>query len=137
MDRLLRGGVLVHLYRIIREGVQVSEESYTLQALAPFYRPGWLESAVREEDSAALYRRWVVSQDSALADRLASQSEGRCRAMAECRRWLEGLRDQLGVTQRSQPGNAEPSQAVAAQEAAASLLAQSLSRLDHAGAPLL
>ncbi|MCL6562660.1 MAG: TM0106 family RecB-like putative nuclease [Firmicutes bacterium] len=137
VDRLLRGGVLVDLYRIIREGVQVSVESYTLQALAPLYRPGGQERDATEEDSAALYRRWVDSQDSHWRDRLASLSESRCRAIAECRQWLEGLRDQLGITERPQPGSAEPSQAVAAQEAAESLLAQSLSRLDHAGAPLV
>ena len=43
VDRLLRGGVLVDLYRVVRQGVRASVESYSIKRLEPLYE---LERAV-------------------------------------------------------------------------------------------
>ena len=37
VDRLLRGGVLVDLYRVVRQGVRASVESYSIKKLEPHY----------------------------------------------------------------------------------------------------
>ncbi len=38
VDRLLRGDVLVDLYRVVRQGVRASVESYSIKRLEPLYR---------------------------------------------------------------------------------------------------
>src|ERR1051325_4738398 len=37
VDRLLRGGVLVDLYRAVRQGVRASVESYSIKKIEAFY----------------------------------------------------------------------------------------------------
>ena len=37
VDRLLRGGVLVDLYRVVRQGIRASVESYSIKKLEPLY----------------------------------------------------------------------------------------------------
>ena len=37
VDRLLRGGVFVDLYRVVQQGVRVSQESYSIKKLEPLY----------------------------------------------------------------------------------------------------
>jgi predicted RecB family nuclease len=66
VDRLLRGGVLVDLYRVVRQGVRASVESYSIKRLEPLYElerevdlrsagssivafEAWLEGATTEE----------------------------------------------------------------------------------------
>ena len=44
VDRLLRGRVLVDLYRVVRQGIRASVESYSIKRLEPLY------GLVREED---------------------------------------------------------------------------------------
>jgi uncharacterized protein len=48
IDALLRGGIFVDLYTVVRQGVRVSQESYSLKALEPLYmvkRDGAVTSA--------------------------------------------------------------------------------------------
>ena len=66
VDRLLRGGVLVDLYRVVRQGIRASVESYSIKRLEPLYAlerevdlrsagssivafEAWLEGATTEE----------------------------------------------------------------------------------------
>ena len=44
VDRLLRGRVLVDLFRVVRQGIRASVESYSIKSLEPLY------GLVREED---------------------------------------------------------------------------------------
>ena len=37
VDRLLRGGVLVDLFRVVRQGIRASVESYSIKRLEPLY----------------------------------------------------------------------------------------------------
>ena len=37
VDRLLRGRVLVDLYRVVRQGIRASVESYSIKRLEPLY----------------------------------------------------------------------------------------------------
>ncbi len=54
VDRLLRGGVLVDLYRVVRQGLRASVESYSIKKMEPFYEFD------REED--------IRTANAALAD---------------------------------------------------------------------
>jgi uncharacterized protein len=59
VDRLLRGRVLVDLYRVVRQGIQASVESYSIKKLEPHYgfeRQAELRAA---GDSIALFEEWL------------------------------------------------------------------------------
>ncbi|MCL6562005.1 MAG: TM0106 family RecB-like putative nuclease [Firmicutes bacterium] len=129
VDRLLRGEVLVDLYRVVREAVQVSEESYSIKALEHLYRGAGRATAVQEGGaSVAAYRRWLATGDDALLEELARYNADDCRSTAECRDWLEGLRAEAGIAGRPQRPDPSPSEAVEAQERAAQEAAAAAAR---------
>ncbi|MBX5466019.1 MAG: TM0106 family RecB-like putative nuclease [Firmicutes bacterium] len=120
VDRLLRGEVLVDLYRVVREAVQVSEASYAIEALEHRYRGAGRTTAVQKGGaSVAAYRRWLATGDDALLAELARYNADDCRSTAECRAWLEGLRAAAGIAERPPRLDPTPSEAVEAQERAA------------------
>lgn len=120
VDRLLRGGVLVDLSRVVREAVQVSEASYSLKALEHLYRGVGRATAVQEGGaSVAVYRQWLATGDVTLLEALAQYNADNCRSTAECRNWLEGLWAAAGIAERPPLADPAPSAAVAAQDQAA------------------
>ena len=59
VDRLLRGRVLVDLYRVVRQGLRASVESYSIKRLEPHYgfeREADLRAA---GDSIAMFEEWL------------------------------------------------------------------------------
>ena len=63
VDRLLRGGVLVDLYRVVRQGLRASVESYSIKRLEPFYglrREVGLKSA---GSSIVAFEAWLEGQE--------------------------------------------------------------------------
>jgi uncharacterized protein len=63
VDRLLRGGVLVDLYRVIRQGLRASVESYSIKRLEPLYgleREVELKSA---GSSIVAFEAWLEGQE--------------------------------------------------------------------------
>ena len=59
VDRLLRGGVLVDLYRVVRQGIRASVESYSIKRLEPLYG---LEREVELRDagsSIVAFEAWL------------------------------------------------------------------------------
>ena len=59
VDRLLRGGVLVDLFRVVRQGIRASVESYSIKRLEPLYG---LEREVDSKDagsSIVAFETWL------------------------------------------------------------------------------
>ncbi len=99
VDHLLRRSVFVDLYRVVRQGVRASVESYSLKRLEPFF------GYEREVDLEELNRR-IVELDMALDDKTAEAdtetraivegyNEDDCRAALALRDWLEERRVDL------------------------------------------
>src|SRR5205085_6322849 len=66
VDELLRGRKLVDLYKVVREGVRVSEPAYSLKNLERFYS-GRREGDVKSGgDSVVVYEHWRVLRDERL-----------------------------------------------------------------------
>lgn len=138
VDRLLRGRVLVDLYRVVRQGVRASVESYSIKRLEGLYR------FVREEDlksagsSIVAFEAWLDGGESENGE----MGEDILRSIAEYNRddvlsnwklrdWLEerriDLAKQLGRIIPRPPiePNAEQAQELTpAQEAVARLVAR-------------
>jgi uncharacterized protein len=122
VDELLRGGILVDLYRAVRQGLRASVESYSIKKLEPIY--GFTrEIDLRDAGSSIVaFEQWLELGEG---DRPASDILGRIEGYnrddvvsnARLRDWLEGLRTELAI----QTGQDVPRPAPRAPEAPDSL----------------
>ncbi|PZS16757.1 MAG: recombinase RecB, partial [Pseudonocardiales bacterium] len=94
VDRLLRGQRLVDLYTVVRQGMRISKESYSIKQLEAFY---W--GQVRTHDgvsdslgSVVAFERWLADGGQALLDDIAAYNEDDCRSTEALRDWLEQRR---------------------------------------------
>jgi predicted RecB family nuclease len=98
VDRLLRGQRLVDLYAVVRQGLRISKESYSIKKLEAFY---WGQIRPHEDVSDSLgsvvaFERWLDSGDQALLDDIAKYNEDDCRSTEGLRDWLEERRVEGG-----------------------------------------
>jgi uncharacterized protein len=104
VDRLLRGGVLVDLHRVVTQSLRASVESYSIKKLEPLY------DFRREVDlraaSSALghFEAWLAlgrsdREESELLSEIEGYNRDDCISTARLRDWLEERRAELeGMT---------------------------------------
>ncbi len=102
VDRLLRGGVLVDLYRVVRQGLRASVESYSIKRLEPLYgleREVELRSA---GSSIVAFEAWLeggLSENGQVGEAILREIAGYNRddvvSNWRLRDWLEGRRTEL------------------------------------------
>ena len=89
VDALLRAEVFVDLYAIVRQGIQVGEESYSLKKLERHHGFQRLEHRVREGGgSIVAYETWLESEDPEILEAIRAYNEEDCRSTASLRNWL-------------------------------------------------
>jgi len=92
VDRLLRGEVLVDLYRVVKQSLLASRESYSLKDIEALYM-GKRDDAISEAGSSIVaYERWIDSRDQQILDEIAAYNEQDCRSTWLLRKWLEERR---------------------------------------------
>ena len=92
VDRLLRGEVLVDLYRVVKQSLLASRESYSLKDIEALYM-GKRDDAIAEAGSSIVaYERWLDSRDQKSLDEIAAYNEQDCRSTWLLHRWLEERR---------------------------------------------
>ena len=74
--RLLRRRKLVDLCKVVREGVRISEPSYSLKNLEVFYGGERAGAVTTARDSMVVYERWQQTGDAALLDEIARLQRG-------------------------------------------------------------
>jgi predicted RecB family nuclease len=125
VDRLLRAGIFVDLYRVVRQGVRASVESYSIKKLEPLY--GFKRAASAGDSVLALQTFGAAlalgdAQDSGgelLAD-IESYNRDDCLSAWHLRGWLEDRRREL----EGKTGKALPRPALKQGEATEDLAAQ-------------
>lgn len=88
IDNLLRAGKLVDLYRVVSEGLRVSEPRYSLKNIETFYmekREGDVKTA---GESVIMYELWRESQDAKLLQDIQDYNEFDCVSTLRLRDWL-------------------------------------------------
>ena len=100
VDHLLRAGVLVDLYRVVRQSLRASVESYSIKKLEVFY--GYTrEIDLRDAGSSIVaFEEWLELGDgerpaSTHLDRIERYNRDDVVSTARLRDWLEGLRAEL------------------------------------------
>ena len=101
VDRLLRGGVFVDLYRAVRQGIRASVESYSIKRLEPLYG---FEREVELRDagtSIVEFETWLELNQGEERNDLRAQIErynrDDCVSTLRLRDWLEEQRAALAV----------------------------------------
>ena len=105
MDRLLREGVFVDLYPVVRQSVRAGVESYSIKHLEKYYgflRMQDLHEAGRTRAALELRleARETDAEDEASLEIVRAYNEDDCRSTLALHRWLETLRsEQIGMGQ--------------------------------------
>jgi predicted RecB family nuclease len=97
VDNLLRTKKLVDLYKVVREGIRVSEPRYSIKNIEHFYlekRTGDVKSAGA---SIVYFERWKETGDTQLLKDIEDYNFDDVRSTYELRQWLLTLRP-VGVT---------------------------------------
>jgi predicted RecB family nuclease len=118
VDRLLRGGVLVDLYRAVTQGIRVSKDSYSLKSLEAYYMPHREEAIADAASSIVAYERWLETRDRGLLEAIAAYNERDCESTRRLRDWLEERRTELAAQTgrpipRPDPRDGAPSEQLA------------------------
>lgn len=94
VDDWLRQGVLVDLYKVVREGLRVSESSYSIKYIERFYRPARAGDVTNAGASIVFYERWRETQDAQLLQDIADYNRDDVDSTQQLHEWLLSLRPQ-------------------------------------------
>jgi predicted RecB family nuclease len=98
VDRLLRGGVFVDLYRVVRQGVRVSAESYSIKQVEKLYMPAREGPVTDAGFSVVAYERWMETTDQSILDDIEAYNRDDCVSTWMLRDWLEERRHDAAAT---------------------------------------
>jgi predicted RecB family nuclease len=130
VDALLRAEVFVDLYRIVRQGVRVGAESYSIKKLEPLYMRPRTTQVTDAGTSVVQYELWLDGHDDAILESIRLYNEDDCRSLVGLRAWLEERRAELvarlGTLPRLRLSGGAASEAVSSASAAAERLAGEL-----------
>lgn len=119
VDRLLRGRVFVDLYRVVRQGLRASVESYSIKKLEPLYDfersielraagsamanfEAWLQLGRVEEGGSPQWGPKDGAAGDTLLHDIERYNEDDCVSTLRLRDWLETLRPELESLLRAQ-----------------------------------
>jgi predicted RecB family nuclease len=97
VDSMLRGGLFVDLYKIVRQAVRIGTPSYSIKKLEPLYGLG-REIDLRDAGSSIVrYEEYIRSASAgspnqAILEEIADYNRDDCRSNALLRGWLEQKR---------------------------------------------
>ena len=92
VDRLLRGQVLVDLLNVVRRGVRVSVESYSLKQIEKCYMPAREGPVTEAGFSVVAFETWLKERDPVILDGIAAYNRDDCVSTWMLRTWLEDRR---------------------------------------------
>ncbi len=97
VDELLRNEVFVDLYRIVRHGLRIGEDSYSIKVVERLYRSKRKTEVATAGDSIVQYSRWMESQEpgdwnkSAILKAIRQYNEDDCQSTGQLSQWLRNL----------------------------------------------
>lgn len=103
VDDLLRNNVFVDLYTIVRKGLMIGEDSYSIKRVERLYRPKRKTEVANAVDSIVQYARWQASGQEKLWTKseilkdIRDYNEDDCKSTAELYDWLKNIAHQHGI----------------------------------------
>lgn len=92
VDSLLRAQKFVDLYKVVREGIRVSEPRYSIKNIEHFYLEGRTSEVKSAGASIVYYERWKETGDGQLLKDIEVYNFDDVRSTYELREWLLSLR---------------------------------------------
>lgn len=92
LDVLLRAGVFVDLYQVVRQGLRISEDSYSIKRLEAYYNFVRTDDITQGGNAMLEYERYIETEDPTILQRLADYNEMDCLSMVHLQAWLEERR---------------------------------------------
>jgi predicted RecB family nuclease len=92
VDSLLRHGKLVDLYKVVKEGLRVSEPKYSIKNIENFYMEAREGDVQNAGASIVFYEQWKETQEPKLLKDIEDYNFDDVRSTYELREWLLKLR---------------------------------------------
>jgi predicted RecB family nuclease len=94
LDELLRNDVLVDLFAVVRQGMRISQPSYSIKKVEAFYMPEREASVTDGEDSIIQFERWLDEGDDSILESIERYNEEDCLSTWKLREWLLERREE-------------------------------------------
>jgi uncharacterized protein len=134
IDELLRAERFVDLYAVVRQGVRIGGESYSLKKVEQQYMERPAGEVMDAGGSIVAYEAWLESHDQAKLDEIETYNTDDCRSTLLLRGWLEARRTEaegaFGPIPRPIPRSGEASEELTAREEELEALAERLRTKD-------
>jgi len=92
VDAFLREEVLVDLYRVVKQGVRASTDSYSIKAIEKLYDFVRTADVSGGDESVVRFEEWVETGDDSILEDVERYNEEDCRSTYELHEWLRGIR---------------------------------------------
>jgi predicted RecB family nuclease len=116
VDALLRNQVFVDLFQIVRHGLRLGEDSYSLKTVERLYRPKRATEVATAADSIVQYARWIESQQPAdwnhspILKDIRDYNQDDCTSTAELLQWLRKVVVEHQITAATMDSENTPSE---------------------------
>jgi uncharacterized protein len=92
IDDLLRAEVLVDLYRVTKQALRASVESYSIKAIEKLYGFERTADVAGGDESIVRFEEWVETGDDAILEEVERYNEEDCLSTYALHEWLLGIR---------------------------------------------
>ncbi len=100
VDQLLRRDVLIDLYAVVRQSILISQSSYSIKDLEPFYDMIRTTGVRKGSESVVMFETWLNDQSkSEILTDIERYNEQDCRSTYLLREWLLKLRAEYQTRQ--------------------------------------
>jgi predicted RecB family nuclease len=108
LDGLLRAQAFVDLYAVVRQGLRISQPSYSIKKLEPFYGFTRSTKTQRGDDSILMFESWLIDGDDNILVDIENYNRDDCISTHRLREWLLGRRAELAARDGGFPWKAPP-----------------------------
>jgi len=88
LDDLLRNSVFVDLFAVVRQALRISQASYSIKKLEPFYGMHRDTQVQRGDDSIVMFESWLAGGDDSILRDIERYNDDDCRSTFLLREWL-------------------------------------------------
>ncbi|MBF0105762.1 MAG: TM0106 family RecB-like putative nuclease [Deltaproteobacteria bacterium] len=116
LDQMLKDGLFVDVYKIVKQGIRIGAESYSIKAVEKIYMPartGEVQSAL---GSVVMFQNWLESpdgqsvQDSQKLKEIESYNREDDESLSLCIDWLRGVMQAHGISYYPRPIDTDQNQ---------------------------
>jgi len=88
VDNLLRNNSFVDLYRVVKNSIFISKDSYSIKKIETFYRDKRAGKVQKGDESILIYEEWKATGNNALIRSIEDYNKEDCISTLQLRNWL-------------------------------------------------